>query len=36
MFAGLGLKILEITYGRKIAEIVADRMEIPSEMRNFE
>ncbi len=32
----LGLKILEITYGRKIAEIVADRMEIPLEMRNFE
>jgi cyclohexyl-isocyanide hydratase len=27
----LGLKILEITYGKKIAEMVADRMEIPLE-----
>jgi transcriptional regulator GlxA family with amidase domain len=32
----LGLKILELMYGRKIVEIVADRMEIPPEMRNFE
>jgi len=31
----LGLKILEITYGKKIAGMVADRMEIPLEMRNF-
>lgn len=31
----LGLKILEIIYGRMIAEIVADRLEIPAEMRSF-
>ena len=32
----LGLKILEITYGKKTAEMVADQMEIPTEMRKFE
>jgi len=32
----LGLKILEITYGKKIAEMVANRMEIPTEMISFE
>lgn len=31
----LGLKILEIIYGRMIAEIVADRLEIPQEIRSF-
>ena len=29
----LGLKILEILYGKKIAEMVANRLEIPLEMR---
>ncbi|MFX0068153.1 MAG: DJ-1/PfpI family protein [Promethearchaeota archaeon] len=29
----LGLKLLEIIYGRKIAEMVADRLEIPEAMR---
>lgn len=29
----LGLKILEIIYGKKIAEMVADRLEIPEAMR---
>jgi|Deesub1362B_J571_1020462.scaffolds.fasta_scaffold13616_1 cyclohexyl-isocyanide hydratase len=32
----LGLKILEIICGKKIAQKVADRLEIPSEMRSFE
>jgi cyclohexyl-isocyanide hydratase len=31
----LGLKILEVVYGRKIAEMVADRLEIPEVMRDF-
>jgi len=30
----LGFKILEIIYGRKIAEMVADRLEIPETMRD--
>ncbi|MFX1485945.1 MAG: DJ-1/PfpI family protein [Promethearchaeota archaeon] len=29
----LGLKILEIIYGKKVAEMVADRLEIPEAMR---
>lgn len=32
----LGLKILEVVYSEKIAQMVADRLEIPSEMRSFE
>lgn len=32
----LGLKILEVVYSEKIAQTVADRLEIPSEMRSFE
>lgn len=30
----LGLKILEATYGEKIVGIVADRLEIPAEIKN--
>jgi len=32
----LGLKILEVIYGKRIAEMVADRLEISPEMRSFE
>ncbi len=31
----LGLKILEVIYGKKIAEMVANRLEIPLEMESF-
>jgi len=31
----LGLKILEILYGKQIAEMVADRLELPAKMRPY-